>query len=222
MRGPSRRWPPTSALIPHTLRWRKPSAISRRRSSSDVGHRRSVHRKRRPRDGWRQRAPGRVSAVEPDEQERVHGGAGDRGPTAGRSSPPAARSSRSSIVARRSDRPGQQRVHLSRRRARPLGRAACDGHQRDVPRGRAGAGRPGEGGPRRRRGLSPVFAHPPVSGAVACACIRRGVAEGHAAPEMLSGLEETVRLAMWFAGIPAGSLQIRRAHCRVIVSVTVV
>jgi malic enzyme len=36
------------------------------------------------------------------------------------------------------------------------------------------------------------------SHAVACAVIRRAVAEGHAAPEMLDGLEERVRDAMWF------------------------
>ena len=35
------------------------------------------------------------------------------------------------------------------------------------------------------------------SHAVACAVIRRAVAEGHAAPEMLAGLEETVSRAMW-------------------------
>ena len=36
------------------------------------------------------------------------------------------------------------------------------------------------------------------SHAVACAVIRRGVAEGHASPAMLAGLEETVRRSMWF------------------------
>ena len=36
------------------------------------------------------------------------------------------------------------------------------------------------------------------SHAVACAVIRRAVAEGHAAPGILAGLEETVRRAMWF------------------------
>jgi malate dehydrogenase (oxaloacetate-decarboxylating) len=36
------------------------------------------------------------------------------------------------------------------------------------------------------------------SHAVACAVIRRAVAEGHAAPGILSGLEETVSRAMWF------------------------
>ena len=36
------------------------------------------------------------------------------------------------------------------------------------------------------------------SHAVACAVIRRAVAEGHAAPEVLPGLEETVSRAMWF------------------------
>jgi malic enzyme len=36
------------------------------------------------------------------------------------------------------------------------------------------------------------------SHAVACAVIRRAVAEGHASPAMLSGLEETVSRAMWF------------------------
>ena len=35
------------------------------------------------------------------------------------------------------------------------------------------------------------------SHAVACAVIRRAVTEGHAAPGILDGLEETVRLAMW-------------------------
>jgi malate dehydrogenase (oxaloacetate-decarboxylating)(NADP+) len=35
------------------------------------------------------------------------------------------------------------------------------------------------------------------SHAVACAVIRRAVSEGHAAPGMLSGLEETVSRAMW-------------------------
>jgi malic enzyme len=35
------------------------------------------------------------------------------------------------------------------------------------------------------------------SQAVACAVIRRAVAEGHASPEILPGLEETVRRAMW-------------------------
>jgi malate dehydrogenase (oxaloacetate-decarboxylating) len=35
------------------------------------------------------------------------------------------------------------------------------------------------------------------SHAVACAVIRRAVAEGHAAPGILSGLEDTVRRAMW-------------------------
>jgi malic enzyme len=36
------------------------------------------------------------------------------------------------------------------------------------------------------------------SHAVACAVIRRAVTEGHAAPGILNGLEETVRSAMWF------------------------
>ena len=36
------------------------------------------------------------------------------------------------------------------------------------------------------------------SHAVACAVIRRAVAEGHASPGILAGLEETVRRAMWF------------------------
>lgn len=36
------------------------------------------------------------------------------------------------------------------------------------------------------------------SHAVACAVIRRAVAEGHASPRVLPGLEETVRRAMWF------------------------
>jgi malic enzyme len=36
------------------------------------------------------------------------------------------------------------------------------------------------------------------SHAVACAIIRRAVAEGHAAPVMLNGLEDTVSRAMWF------------------------
>jgi malic enzyme len=36
------------------------------------------------------------------------------------------------------------------------------------------------------------------SHAVACAVIRRAVAEGHAPPEILPGLEETVSRAMWF------------------------
>ena len=36
------------------------------------------------------------------------------------------------------------------------------------------------------------------SHAVACAVIRRAAAEGHAAPAILSGLEETVSRAMWF------------------------
>jgi malic enzyme len=36
------------------------------------------------------------------------------------------------------------------------------------------------------------------SHSVACAVIRRAVEEGHAAPEILTNLEETVRRAMWF------------------------
>jgi malic enzyme len=36
------------------------------------------------------------------------------------------------------------------------------------------------------------------SHAVACAVIRRAVAQGHASPAILAGLEETVRRAMWF------------------------
>ena len=36
------------------------------------------------------------------------------------------------------------------------------------------------------------------SHAVACAVIRRAATEGHAAPAILSGLEETVSRAMWF------------------------
>ena len=36
------------------------------------------------------------------------------------------------------------------------------------------------------------------SHAVACAVIRRGVTEGHAAPAVLNGLEDTVSRAMWF------------------------
>jgi len=36
------------------------------------------------------------------------------------------------------------------------------------------------------------------SHAVACAVIRRAVAEGHASPRMLASLDETVRNAMWF------------------------
>jgi len=35
------------------------------------------------------------------------------------------------------------------------------------------------------------------SHAVACAVIRRAVSEGHASPEILPGLEETVSRAMW-------------------------
>ena len=35
------------------------------------------------------------------------------------------------------------------------------------------------------------------SHAVACAVIRCAVAEGHAAPAILNGLEDTVRRAMW-------------------------
>ena len=38
------------------------------------------------------------------------------------------------------------------------------------------------------------------SHAVACAVIRRAVAQGHASPAILAGLEETVRRAMWFPG----------------------
>ena len=37
-----------------------------------------------------------------------------------------------------------------------------------------------------------------ISHAVACAVIRRGVAEGVAAPAMAEGVEERVREAMWF------------------------
>jgi hypothetical protein len=33
---------------------------------------------------------------------------------------------------------------------------------------------------------------------VACAVIRRAVAEGHASPGILAGLEEAVSRAMWF------------------------
>jgi len=36
------------------------------------------------------------------------------------------------------------------------------------------------------------------SQAVACAVIRRAVAEGHASPGMLADLENTVSRAMWF------------------------
>ena len=36
------------------------------------------------------------------------------------------------------------------------------------------------------------------SHSVACAVIRRAVAEGHADPEVLVNLEESVRRAMWF------------------------
>jgi malate dehydrogenase (oxaloacetate-decarboxylating)(NADP+) len=36
------------------------------------------------------------------------------------------------------------------------------------------------------------------SRAVACAVIRRAVAEGHASPGILTGLEERVSRAMWF------------------------
>jgi len=36
------------------------------------------------------------------------------------------------------------------------------------------------------------------SHAVACAVIRRAVAEGHASPRILASLDETVRNAMWF------------------------
>ena len=36
------------------------------------------------------------------------------------------------------------------------------------------------------------------SHAIACAVIRRAVTEGHAPPEILAGLEETLRAAMWF------------------------
>jgi len=37
-----------------------------------------------------------------------------------------------------------------------------------------------------------------ISHSVACATIRRGVEQGHAEPEILDGLEDTVRKAMWF------------------------
>ena len=56
------------------------------------------------------------------------------------------------------------------------------------------------------------------SHSVACAVIRRAVAEGLAEPEMLNGLEETVRRAMWFPEYlpiryePAGLPARRHAH----------
>jgi malic enzyme len=56
------------------------------------------------------------------------------------------------------------------------------------------------------------------SHSVACAVIRRAVAEGHAAPEVLVNLDEVVRRAMWFPEYlpirhdPAGSIGHRPSH----------
>ena len=44
------------------------------------------------------------------------------------------------------------------------------------------------------------------SHAVACAVIRRAVAEGHASPGILPTLEETVSRAMWFPTVPTNSI----------------
>jgi len=49
------------------------------------------------------------------------------------------------------------------------------------------------------------------SHAVACAVIRRAVAEGHASPDMLPCLEETVRRAMWFPNYRPVRYQPRRS-----------
>ena len=86
-----------------------------------------VHGGRGPRDGRHQRPADRVSAVEPDEQERVHGRARRfGGPTAARSWRPAARSTRSSIAAGRTAS-GRGTTRSSFRASDwACGRDACD------------------------------------------------------------------------------------------------
>ncbi len=37
-----------------------------------------------------------------------------------------------------------------------------------------------------------------ISHRVACAVVRRGVEQGHAAPHLLDGLEERIQKAMWY------------------------
>ena len=79
--------------------------------------------------------------VEPDEQERMHGGTGDsvvRRPRDRRDRQPvrAGHPSRSAAP----HRPGEQRVHLSRRRTGAVGGRRPARHRRHVPRCRPGPG----------------------------------------------------------------------------------
>ncbi len=103
-------------------------------SHRHVGRGRPVHGSRGPGDGRRQRPSDRVSAVEPDEQERVHGGGGDsvvRWPR-DRGDRQPVRSGRPS----RTDAPhraGEQRVRLSGRRPGSVGGRRATRHRRHVP-----------------------------------------------------------------------------------------
>ncbi len=97
-------------------------------------------------------------------------------------------------------RPGEQCVHLSGRWAGPVGRTRATRDRCDVPRRRCWRW-PTWSAPRiwrKARSTPSCTRIRDCSHAVACAVIRRAVAEGHARPEMLADLDETVRRAMWF------------------------
>ena len=102
-------------------------------SHRHVGHGRPVHGGRGPRDGRRQRPSDRFPAVEPDEQERVHGGGGDSVVRW-----PRDRGDWQSVRPGRPSRPdaphraGEQRVRLSGRRIGSVGGRRATRHRRHV------------------------------------------------------------------------------------------
>ena len=112
-----------------------------------VGRGGLVHGSRGPRNGRPERPSDRVSLVEPDEQERVHGRAGDsvvRWSRDRRDRQPVRPGHPSRSDAPR--RPGEQRVRVSRRRTGSVGGRCPTRHRRHVPRCRPGPGADGEPG----------------------------------------------------------------------------
>ena len=102
-------------------------------SDRHLRHRRRLYRSSRERDGGDQRTPDRAAAVEPDQQERVHGGGG--GALVGR---PGDCRHREPVRSGRLPRPdvsrraGQQRVCLPGRRAGLVGGTRAARHRRHV------------------------------------------------------------------------------------------
>ena len=189
-----------------TSRWRKPSAISSRRFSSARRARPACSR--RP---WSARWPPSttVRSCFRCRTRRARASARRRrrfgGPMAARSWRPAARSTRSSIAAGRTAS-GRGTTRSSFRASDWVCgwagvRRVTDAMFLDAAQALAHLVSPAD--------LDQGAVYPELtrirdcSHAVACAVIRRAVAEGHASPEILPGLEETVRRAMWFPKYPA-------------------